>query len=52
MQAWLGKAAVNEDVPFSPVITKSQRKKLAKQIREKNKVTYPTWSQGPLPSSQ
>jgi len=52
MQAWLGKAAVNEEVPFSPVITKSQKKKLSKQTREQNKVTYPTRSQGPLPSSQ
>jgi len=30
MKTWLDKAAVNEDVPFSPVISKSQKKKLAK----------------------
>jgi len=34
MKTWLDKAAVNEDVPFSPVVSKSQKKKLAKQNKE------------------
>jgi len=40
----LAKAAENEEVPFSPVITKSQEKKLAKQNREKHKAGYSTRS--------
>ena len=30
MQTWLEKADVNEEVPFSPVVSKSQKKKLAR----------------------
>jgi len=49
MQTWLKQAAVNEEVPFSPVISKAQKKKLNKL----NKVAgYHTRSQGPLPSSK
>lgn len=46
MQDWLNRAA-ETDVPFSQVISKSQKKKL-----NKNKVGYQTRSQGPLPSSK
>jgi len=42
MKTWLDKAAVNEDVPFSPVVSKSQKKKLAKQNKEQTKATYLT----------
>jgi hypothetical protein len=49
MQTWLEKAVVNEEDPFSPVVSKAQKKKLAKL----NKVAgYQTCSQGPLPTSQ
>lgn len=48
MKTWLDKAAVNEDVPFSPVLSKSQKKKLKQQV----KASYQTRSQGPLPTSQ
>lgn len=52
MKTWLDKAAVNEEVPFSPVIYKSQKKKLAKQNKAQTKASCSTRSQGPLPSSQ
>jgi len=48
MKIWLDKAVVNEDVPFSPVLSKSQKKKLKQQV----KASYQTQSQGPLPTSQ
>lgn len=51
MKAWLDKAAVNEDVPFSPVVSKSHKKKLSKKNKEHTKATYLTRSQGRLPSS-
>jgi len=35
MQAWLGKATVNEDVTFSPVITKSQKKNWPSKLESK-----------------
>jgi len=44
MQDWLNKAA-ETDVPFSPLISKSQKKKL-----NENKNGYQTRPQGPLPS--
>lgn len=47
MQTWLSKAAVNEEVPFTTVLTKSQKKKM-----DKSKASYQTRSQGPLPHSQ
>lgn len=46
MNNWLKQVAVN-DVPFSPVISKSQKKKL-----NKIKANYQTRSQGPLPTPQ
>jgi len=52
MKTWLDKAAVNEDVSFSPVVSKSQKKKLTKQNKEQTKAIYLTCSQGPLPSSR
>lgn len=52
MKSWLEKAAVNEDVPFSLVISKSQKKKLAKMNKEQTKTCYSTRSQGPLPPPQ
>jgi len=48
MKTWLEKAAVNEDVSFSPILSKSQKKKLKQQT----KASYQTRSQGPLPNSQ
>ena len=48
MKTWLDKAAVNEDVPFSLVLSKSQKKKVKQQV----KASYQTRSQGPLPTSQ
>jgi len=45
----LEKAAVNKEAPFLPMVSKSQKKKLAKL----NKVAgCKTRSQGPLPTSQ
>lgn len=46
MQSWLNKA-VETDVPFSPVISKSQKKKL-----NKLKAGYQTCSQGSIPLSK
>ena len=46
MNNWLKQAAVN-DAPFSPVISKSQKKKL-----NKTKSTYQTRSLGPPPTPQ
>ena len=47
MHTWLQKVAVNEDVPFSPVLSKSWKKKM-----NKNKASYQTRSQGPFLNSQ
>ena len=52
IKTWLDKVAVNEDVSFSPVVSKSQKKKLAKQNKEQTKTIYLIRSQGPLQSSQ
>jgi len=46
MQSWLNKVS-ETNVPFSPVISKSQKKKL-----NKLKAGYQTRSQGPIPSSK
>jgi len=46
MQTWLTKVA---DVPFTPVLSKSQKKQLNKSKANSN---YQTRSQGPLPNSQ
>jgi len=46
MQTWLAKVVVN-DLPFSPVISKLQKKKM-----NKAKASYQTRSQGPLPRPQ
>ena len=49
MKTWLKQAVVNEEVPFSPVKSKAQKKKLNKLNKAAD---YQTRSQGPPPSSQ